>query len=378
MAIRLLALFLCLCSLPLAAQPASNSDLALRLLRRRAADKNAALSPISLQTAFAMAAAGAKGGTQQEIINGLVLGADFLESTKKLLKNMADDGAEVFIANRLWPSQTVSLLPSYVALSKATFGAEPVPLDYARGEQARQTINSWVSENTKKKIPELIKPGLLDATTVLVLTNALYFKGAWKTSFDKGMTQSKPFRTASKGIKVPMMRQVVSHPYFENQDLQAVRLDYKDSALAMTILVPKRPDGWRTVRENLDPALLEQILNESQAVKVDLSLPRFKAKSSLDVVSDMRSLGIEKAFGSADFSGITTGGMVIGQAIHEAVVEVNEEGTVAAAATAVIATRSMSQVAIVVADHPFLFFISDPSNEAILFVGQVVEPESVP
>jgi serpin B len=378
MAIRLLALILCLCSLPLAAQPASSSDLALRLLRRRAADKNAALSPVSLQTAFAMAAAGAKGETRQEIVKGLALGNDFLESTKKLLKSMADDGAEVFIANRLWPSQNVSLLPSYVALSKASFGAEPVPLDYTRTEQARQTINTWVSENTKKKIPELLKPGRLDATTVLVLTNALYFKGAWKTSFDKTMTQSRPFQAPSKGIKVPMMHQVVSHPYFENQDLQAVRLDYKDSALAMTILVPKRLDGWKTLREKLDPALLEQILNESQPVKVDLSVPRFKVRSSLDMVSDMRSLGIEKAFGSADFSGITTGAMVIGQAIHEALVEVNEEGTVAAAATAVIATRSMSQVAVVVADRPFLFFISDPSSEAILFVGQVVDPESAP
>jgi serpin B len=377
MAVRLLALLFCLCCGPLAAQPAaSSSDLALRLLRRTDAEQNAAVSPLSLQTAFAMAAAGAKGETRQEITKGLALGDSISQSSKELLAGLADDGAKVMIANRLWPARNVALLPAYVELCQEFFGAAPVALDFFHTEGARKSINDWVSERTSGKIPELIKPAVLDPATSLVLTNAVFFQGRWEVRFDKAMTESSAFLTPLGPVTVPMMHQLAVLSYFEDKTLQAVRLNYSDSSLGMTILVPRQTDGWRDLREQLDADLLATIFSNSSDLKVDLSLPRFQARSSLDVIAAMRSLGIEKAFADADFSGISEDRLVIAEAVHEAVVEVNEEGTVAGAATAIVATRSMSGTPKVVADRPFLFVVSDANSDTVLFVGQVINPEA--
>lgn len=371
-----MALLLSLLAWPVQAQtapPTSQADLALRLLRRTPAHENAAVSPVSLQTAFAMAAAGARGETRQEILSGLVLGQDFLTTTKALLESLRADGTEVLIANRLWPTKSLNLNPHYLSLSDEAFGARPESLNFADGDQARKTINAWVARQTKDKIPDLLKPNQLDATTELVLTNALYFKGEWKSPFEKSRTEAADFHGQYETYSVPMMSQVGTLGYFEAADLQAVTLDYKNSTLFMTILVPSRNDGWLKLRENLTPERLQAIFVSAQD-KVQLWLPRFQVSSNLDVVPAMRSLGIEKAFESADFSDIAQG-LHISDAAHEAVVEVNEEGTVAAAATAVMTTRSMSTQKKVYADRPFLFTVSDGKTGSILFIGQVVEPK---
>ena len=370
-----LALLFCMFASPLSAQPTSQGDLALQLLRRTEVGKNAAVSPVSLQTAFAMVAAGAKGQTQAEIVRGLMLGDDFLNTTRSLLQSLQSDGAEVLVANRLWPTQALKINPQYLRTSQQTFGAQPEPLNFTDGEKARQTINSWVAQHTKDKIKELLKPGQLDATTEMVLTNALYFKGGWQTPFDKTLTTKASFQTGTTSMAVPMMAQTSTFGYYECPDFQAVCLDYKDSSLFMTILVPRKVDGWRALRDQLTADSLQMALTGPEE-KVTLQLPRFQARSNLDVIPALRTLGIDKVFNSADLSGIAQG-LRVSDAVHEAVVEVNEEGTVAAAATAVITTRSMSHHKQVVADHPFLFTISDGRTGAILFVGQVVQPEKV-
>lgn len=371
-----LALLLCLLALPCPAQPdqpTSQTDLALRLLRRTEVEENSAISPVSLQTAFAMAAAGARGQTRQEIVNGLVLGQDFVKTTKALLDSLRSDGAEVLIANRLWPTQSLRLNPNYLTLSDQAFGARPESLNFANSDAARKTINAWVAQHTKDKIPELLKPNQVDATTELVLTNALYFKGAWRSPFDKAQTSKADFHAPESTFSVPMMSQVGTFGYYEDEALQALTMDYSGSTLFMTIVVPRKADGWRALRDSLTPEMLQTIFTAPEE-KVLARLPRFAVRSNLNVIPAMRSLGIDKAFGSADFSDMAQG-LRISDAMHEAVVEVNEEGTVAAAATAVMSTRSMSIPKQILADHPFLFTISDGKTGAVLFVGQVVAPE---
>jgi serpin B len=355
--------------------PSSPTDLALRLLRQTDAEQNAAVSPLSTQIAFAMAAAGAKGETRQELVDGLALGKDFLIASKSLLRRLADDGASIHLANRLWPDKKLALNKGFVGVCQEYFGAAPEALNFHDSKAARDTINRWVSETTQGKIPELLPPGVPDGSCTLALTNALYFQGTWKTSFDPKRTQKAPFHTPTGAQDTPMMSQLGPQLYFEGPDFQAVALGYKDSSLLMTVLVPNQVDGWRSLREKLTPELLARIPAEATEVKVDLRMPRFSARSSLDVIPALKTLGVHKAFTNADFSGIAPGPLLIGEAIHEAVVDVNEVGTEGAAATVVMMTRSAASSYKVEADHPFLFVISDSSTGAILFIGQVVEPE---
>lgn len=355
--------------------PTSGVDMALRLLRECEVEQNIAFSPVSLQTAFAMVAAGARGETRDELVHGLALGDNFLEASKTLAARLAEDGAEISLANRLWPDSRIKLHADYVKLCREYFGATPESLNFHDTERARQAINSWVSQRTSEKIAELLRPGSIDNSTILVLTNALYFKGRWKTRFDPDSTEIGSFYSPAGPLPTPLMTHTASHAYYEDANLFAVGLDYLDSNMRMTVLVPRRVDGWKSLREELTPELLQRLQQSSDQTRVQLVLPRFQARSSLQLIPALRTLGVEKAFGQADLAGIAPGGMAIGQAIHEAVVEVDEEGTVAAAATAVAVTRSATSARSVTADRPFLFTISDSTTGAILFIGQVVEPE---
>lgn len=370
-----LSLLLLLCA-PSVAQPTNDAGLAMWLLSQTKEEENSAVSPFSLQTAFAMLATGARGATQTEILQGLVLGQDYLSAVGRELAELAKDGTEIAIANRLWPARGVTIEAAFLTTCREVFGAQPEPLDYGQTEKARRTINQWIKAQTREKIPELLAEGFLDRGTVLVMTNAVYFKGSWAESFDKALTTPSLFAGPKGEVQVPMMRRLGSYGFWQDGAVQVVRLGYKDSNLAMFVLVPRARDGWKALRKGLDQATLQSIMDSDlENAKVDFSMPRFQARGRLDVIPAMQSLGIRKVFGGgADLSGIGPG-LAVDDAVHEAVVEVNEEGTVAAAATAISTSRSLPSVHRVVADRPFLFLIGDTSSGVVLFAGQVVDPE---
>lgn len=374
-----LALFLILAHPAAAQAPSSLAELALRLLRELPHDDNATVSPVSLQTALAMVAAGARGTTRDQIIKGLLLGEQFESTSKSRLEEFQNDGAELLLANRLWPGQDSPLLPAFLKLCREAFQAEPKTVDYSRIEPARTTINDWVSKNTKGKIPSLLRPGDIDTSTSLVLTNALYFQAAWRNPFLRQHTETRPFSTPTGVIRVPMMRQTATLDYFENTTLQAVRLGYLDSRYSMTVLLPRPEIEWKQFRDSLlKPALFQELYSEFEYRKVELQLPRFRAESRLEAQEALRRLGIVKAFSSADLSGMSSSPSSIGKVIHNAVVEADEVGTVAAAATAVVVTRGASFPVRFIAERPFVFFISDSLQETILFIGQVTSPQVAP
>ncbi len=356
--------------------PSSQADLALRLLRKMPVDQNGSLSPVSLQTAFAMVAAGAAPAAREELVQGLLLSPDVSEGTRALLETLSKDGAEVLIANRLWPANGTKLLPDYLKRCESAFGAKPQPLNYGKVEEARRTINAWVGEKTKEKIPELIPPGLLDASTSLVLTNALYFRGSWKTPFPPERTEPTEFRGLEETIEVSMMARTGGMPYYANETFQAVSLDYAESNMSMTLILPTREQSWVDFRQNvLNATALREALGNPDEQTVSLSLPRFQVRGNLPVIPAITRLGVRQIFEAGSLTGISREPMQVSDAVHQAVVEVEESGTVAAAATAIIATRSAAIPRnIVTFDRPFLFVLHDNTSGAILFIGQVVAP----
>jgi serpin B len=376
-----LALLMLMTGPLLAQQQHPTATLAFKLLSTMPEGDNAVVSPMSLELAFAMAASGAEGATRSEMLGALGLGDDFLEVCKTDMAALNVSGAEVSVANRLWPSSHFRLSSQFLAQCLDVFGARPKTLDYGKTEQARQEINGWVAEITKQKIPHLIPKGMLGSGTLLVLSNALYFKGSWKEPFQPGFTVESSFQAPGGPVPVMMMFQLKPHEYLETPEWQAVRLAYGDSGLSMTLVVPRRADGWKELRKSFDPKALQGLQygeNErGEPTSVELRMPRFKLRANLPVIRSMRALGMKLPFQpGADFSKMGQGGLYISDAVHEAVVEVDEAGTVGAAATAIVSTRSLSigrPGPRVVADHPFLFVIGDAAGRT-LFVGQVVKP----
>lgn len=366
---------------PGAARPAHPTQtLGFRLLKEMKQDENAVVSPLSLHLAFAMTAAGAEGATQTEMLQALGLGQDFLKTAQDDLAALAQDGAEVAIANRLWPAKSITLKQGFTETCSRVFAAQPQPLNFRDTEAARKSINDWVSGITHQHIPELLKPGQVDPGTRLALTNALYFKGGWLFPFEPQQTKPLPFQGPSGQVMAMMMHHTKPHTYLQTAEFHLVRLDYNGSDLSMTLLVPKRVDGWKTLRKNFDPAILQQLDQEAQQERpLELTMPRFKLRANLEVVPAMQKLGMTLPFtAGADFSKMTNeSGISISEAVHEAMVEVDEVGTVGAAATAVMLSRSGSMGQQLVIDRPFLFLISD-SEGRTLFIGQVLHPELAP
>jgi serpin B len=246
-------------------------------------------------------------------------------------------------------------------------------------EDSRVKINNWVSDQTEKKIQDLLPPKSIDELTRLVLTNAVYFNAAWAHQFRKEQTSAGVFAIRpGKTVPVPMMSTTENFMYASDQDMEAVELPYEGRQLAMTIVVPVA-GRFSSVEDSLTPQRLSSILSGMRSEEVRLSMPRFKYDSGSMSLKDMLAqLGMTDAFdsGSADFSGIDGGrNLFIGNVIHKGYVSVDEAGTEAAAATAVILPlRGMYKSTDVTIDRPFLFFIRDLPTGAILFIGRVTDP----
>jgi serpin B len=250
-------------------------------------------------------------------------------------------------------------------------------------EKARQTINDWVAEQTEDKIKGLIPAGLLNPLVRLVLTNAIYFNGKWVLPFDPSDTQGEPFTLLDGStVQVPMMSQTETFRYAEGEGYQAAVLPYRGSSLSMVLLLPEE-GRFEEVEAALSPELLTSLDEHLAYERLRLSVPKFKFESEFNLSDALIGMGMPSAFGlgdsgGADFSGMTGDrSLMISAVIHKAFVAVDEEGTEAAAATAVIVLEAevvIDDVLEMKLDRPFLFLIRDEETGTVLFVGRVMDP----
>jgi serpin B len=310
------------------------------------------------------------------------LAASFGELQTQLTKVRAKRGIELGIANGLWAQKDHPFLPAFLDVAKQKYEANLKQVDFrTRTETARMGINDWVSHQTKGKITDLIKSGALDQMTRLVLANAIYFKGRWAREFDKHNTTNAPFSVSpTRKPPVPMMNLTADVKYAEVEGLQLLELPYAGGDLAMLVLLPRETDGLKSMEELLNEQALGRWLAQSREQKVNVLLPKFKLTAQFSLGKTLADMGMTDAFSPrADFSGMDgERDLLISAVVHKAFVDVNEEGTVAAAATGTV-MRSMAVIRPLPlptfrADHPFLFLIRDTHSGSILFLGRVVDP----
>ncbi|MGD8453486.1 MAG: serpin family protein [Phycisphaerae bacterium] len=368
------------------AAAAGNTAFALDLYGRlRETEGNLLMSPYSVSTALAMTYGGARGETARQMAQVLHfdLPADkfhpaFARLQAALKSADREGGPTLNVANALWGQKGYGFLPEFLALASDQYRAGCREVDFAGAtEQARQTINTWVDEQTRHKIAELLHEGDLDAAVGLVLTNAIHFKGSWAAQFDPQRTRDGTFHAGAAGdVIVPMMSQFGEFPLAFGDDVDVLELPYAGERLSMVIVLPKAMDGLAEVERSLSPAKLDGWLGGLRAQNVRVALPRFTLDTRFDLAKTLQAMGMTDAFtpGAADFSGMTgTRDLYIGLVIHQARAEVNEEGTEAAAGSAVVMKRAGIPPAFTV-DHPFLLLIRDRQTGTLLFVGRVANP----
>lgn len=351
-------------------------------------DGNLFFSPHSISTALAMTYAGARGSTEKQMAEVLHFDLEqkrlhpaFRELLDQLETGEGERGYQLSVANALWGQKGYEFLEKFLNLTKENYGAGLSELDFIGStETARQTINTWVERETEDKIKELIKPGVLDQMTRLVLTNAIYFKGFWESQFEEEMTQPAAFTLVSgEKVQVPTMHRTADFKYAEAEDFQALELPYKGGDLSMTIFLPKETGGLAALEQSLTAEKLATWLSSLGEQEVIVALPKFKMTSEFSLAEVLKSMGMTDAFDEdkADLSGMSgKKDLFITAVLHKAFVEVNEEGTEAAAATGVVVglTAAPPRQPVFRADHPFLFLIRDLRSNSILFVGRVMDP----
>jgi len=352
---------------------------------------NLFFSPESISADFAMAYAGASGQTAREIekVFHFTLPPEKLHPAEGALLKQMDSphqGYELHVADALWAQKGASFLPAYLKLVQTDYGAGFRPVDFKSSPDAvRATINQWIEQQTNDKIQNLLGPGAVTPATGLLLTNAIYFKGTWQNPFDGNYTEDEDFHlTAKQSIRTPMMNRSGDYRYYDGGTFQELEMPYKGEELAMIILLPNEIDGLPALERSFTPAAASEWIQKLAPVnKVILTLPRFTMTQQFELSSTLAAMGMPQAFsGSADFSGMTgKPDFTISAAIHKAFIDVNEQGTEAAAATAIEMVATAMQrpnneppPIIFDADHPFLFLIRETSTGAILFLGRVTDP----
>lgn len=362
------------------------------LYRKLPASENLFFSPASISTAFAMAYAGARGETAGQIARVMhfdvpadKLGTDSAALIRLLNGKGEQRGYELAMANAMWGQKSFPFSPQYQALLSKDFEAALKTLDFRQPEPARQEINRWVLDQTRGKIEDLIPQGGVTPATRLVLTNAVYFKAQWQHQFRAEATRPGPFKVGgAKAEAVPMMHQSDQFHFARGEGMSAIEMPYAGGTLSMMAFLPDDANGLAAVEKKLDDATLSQWIARLQSqrpTQVVVSFPKFKMTRELELGKTLSAMGMGQAFsGSADFSGMVSGGerVSISEAYHKAFVDVNEEGTEAAAATGLMmrATAMQAPPQVFNADHPFLFVIRENQSGAILFMGRLVDPRS--
>ncbi|MBS0205487.1 MAG: serpin family protein [Planctomycetes bacterium] len=342
-------------------------------------------SPFSVSMGLALLSHGATGDTQRQILNVAHLdparpetSRGYAELRDRLMST--GKGPQVRLANRLWVQTGFPLDPEF-RKSAHNFGAEPGEVDFKDLPAARETINRWGFETTAGRIRELLPPQFPSDGTRFILTGGIHFKGTWKYQFDRAATTEAPFHvTAERDVKVRMMQQTGALNYAETDELQILELPYSGGNLAMVVLLPKKVDGLTGVEAKLSADAVSKWLAGTHGEgEVEVHLPRFTFAIDVALKSELSALGMPRAFSDeAEFPAIATDhGQKLNEAVQQAFVDVNEEGTEAAAVFGFIGGNAPSPVPrhiLFKADHPFVFLIHDVRSGAILFLGRVVEP----
>ena len=348
----------------------------LQDLQEREPGANIFISPLSISIALTMTYNGAVGETERAMaevleIDGLDL-STINNSNAALRNNLEnpDPKVEVSIANSIWSRQGVEFNREFLERNRVFFGAEIASLDFS-SPQATEIINEWVDTNTNGKIQKIVDR--IDPQTLLFLINAIYFKGNWQDEFDKSMTHPGVFHLPNGSEKqVQMMRRDGEYPYFRGEKFEATRLPYGDGRMSMYILLPNRNSNLDKFLQNLSEENWESWISQFRDRRQTMVLPRFKLEYEVSLNATLEALGLGIAFGGgADFSGMGPN-LFISEVTHKTFVEVNEEGTEAAAVTGVVGATSVPPVFRV--DRPFFFTIYDAETETILFMGAVTEP----
>ncbi|HJL17077.1 MAG TPA: serpin family protein [Sandaracinaceae bacterium LLY-WYZ-13_1] len=360
--------------------------------RLRSRDGDLVISPASLSIGLAMTWGGARGETAHQMAETLHLGEDpgglHRAAHAQLARWQDPRGYELHVANRLFAQQGTPLEDGFVTLTRERYGAPIERLDFGQREATRARINAWVDERTRGRIDELLPSGSIDALTRLVLTNAVYFLGEWRTRFDADDTRDAPFHADGGGAHpVPTMHVTERFRHARADGVQVLEMPYAGEALAMAVILPDARDGLGALEEGLSVERLDGWLEALRERQVEVALPRFRIEmdAPLQLKPVLREMGMPLAFTpQADFRAMSAPespdeDLFIDDVYHRAFLEVNEEGTEAAAATAVVMRArggppTHDATPRFVADHPFLFVLRDLETGAILFMGRVTDP----
>lgn len=373
---------------------AGNSRFALNIYQHLAAaapDKNVLVSPFSISAALSMTYAGAHGNTAQQMASVLnyTLPDDRLHSAfGTLLSDLTTphDGYQLNVANRLFGQTGYPFHDQFLQTTANNYRAPLEPTNFVENpEGSRVRINDWVADQTNDKIKDLLPSGSVTGDTRLVLTNAVYFKADWKHQFDRDATYDEQFYNSRNGTsqQVSMMHQQHSFSYAEGAGYQMLEMPYAGDDLSMVVMLPTDRDGLTSLEASLTPQLLDEGLASLQSTDVRVALPKFTFDGKFRLGTTLSDLGMPDAFtGAADFSGIADDSLQISDVFHQTFVAVDEKGTEAAAATAVVVTVTSAVLdpptpKFFNADHPFLFALRDTHSGSLLFLGRVTDPGSL-
>jgi len=366
---------------------AANTKFGFKLYKeilKQDSNKNVFVSPTSVAIALSMTYNGARGETQQAMAKALELQGITLPTVnqannalKASLEN-ADPEVQLSIANSLWAKQGVTFKPDFLERNRQFYGAKVTELDFTNAEATR-TINNWVKENTRGKIDQVVDQ--LKPDDVLFLINAIYFKGNWTKKFDQNQTAERPFYLSNGTQKQhPMMSQSGKYRYYENETFQAVSLPYGKGRLSLYVFLPRENNSLDAFQQQLAVENWQQWMNQFRMRNGSIQLPRFKFDYDIQLNNALKVLGMESAFSDgADFSNMTSASVAINEVKHKTFVEVNEEGTEAAAVTSVGVALTSAQMPEepfqMVVNRPFFCAIRDNQTGTVLFMGSLREPK---
>ena len=378
-----------------------NNDFAFDLYRALNDEEgNLFYSPFSISQALAMTFAGAGGETERQMADTLHyrLPQSNLHPTFNALdQELASRGKDrlgtpnqgepnqyirLNIASAVWGQHGFGFLPDFLDVLAENYGAGMRTMDFAGApEESRARINDWVAEETGEKVKNLLPPGTIDPFTRLVLTNAIYFNASWHWRFNSMNTKMLPFRLEGGGsVDVPMMTETAKafYGYAKGDGYQAVDVPYAWREMSMTVLLPDE-GALGDLENSLNADLLDRIMDDIEIDYITLTMPLFKFESEFRLTETLSGMGMPDAFGDrADFSGMTgSKGLLISQIVHKAFVSVDERGTEAAAATAVVLRKSgaSKEPIPVTVNRPFIFLIRDTATGTVLFLGRVMNPD---
>jgi serpin B len=365
-----------------------NNQFALDLYRQLSTQEgNLIFSPFSISTALGMTYTGARGETAEQMAKAMRftlpqerLHRSFAYLIGQLQGESKTKPYHLYLANALWGQKGYSFLEDFTRVSREHYHAGLHELDFlSQPEEARKSINKWVEQQTKDKIKEILTREDVQQNPRLILTNAIYFQSNWKDPFSKELTKIKPFElTKSEKRLVPMMNSSSKvFKYHATPEFSLLELPYKEDVFSMVVLLPKKRGGLPELEKKLTISYLNEALAKLSPQLLEVALPRFKVTRRFSLVSELVALGMENSFSDkANFSGISKKeNLRIKDVVHKAYVDVDELGTEAAAATAVIVLPGNPIISFQ-ADHPFIFLIRDCKTGTFLFIGRVRDPQN--